>query len=110
MKSFSADSALAKALRKSLITEDNIMGVLRHCFLFTGDLGCRYPVAVRVLLLRIAQLVLAAAELDDDQKRDVIGAMVKREVVAGEIILRWGLCLFYSMKVRCDSMLQCNCI
>ena len=38
VNSFS-DPAQTKSLRKSLTTEDNIMGVLRHCFLFTGDLA-----------------------------------------------------------------------
>ncbi|CAK0787226.1 hypothetical protein CVIRNUC_010442 [Coccomyxa viridis] len=36
VKSFSATKVEALNLRKSLQTEDNLIGALRHCFLFQG--------------------------------------------------------------------------
>lgn len=64
VKSFSHTKVEALNLRKSLQTEDNLIGALRHCFLFQG--------------------------LDDEQTRDVIAAMSRREVQPDEIIIREG--------------------
>ena len=60
------------------------------------------------LAMQQDETTLAAAELDDDQKRDVIGAMVKRDVVAGEIILRWGRPCLEDATI-CVSACACGC-
>ena len=61
VKSFSATKVEALNLRKSLQTKDNLIGALRHCFLFQGKTCKSFSCSTHVLI----SLAIAAMELLD---------------------------------------------
>ena len=65
---------------------------MHHCFLFAGMLPCG-PVRVTYHQLEqtsVQQRPVSCADLEEEQRNDVVHTMFKRVVTPGEVLIRQG--------------------
>ena len=124
-----------KKIHKSTDAEEGIRAAMQHCFLFTGMtlyLQLAYIQSLTTpelssmatgsaLLLqpglqyRVCQHrphLVCLADLEEEQKNDVVHVMFKRTVVPGEVLIRWDF--WHQLSVHIDHFaslltLSCSC-